>query len=71
MGDVAVDDVFESTCFVVSVAYKKYFLRIHNGADAYRKCLGGNLAEVTFEETAVGNDGVGGQCLDACSGCKG
>ena len=67
MGDVAIDDVFQGTSFVVTVANQEYFVGIHHGADANSKRLRWNLAEVTVEESAVGYYGVGGKGLYSCA----
>ena len=68
VGDVAVDDVLQGASLVMTIAYYQDFLGIHHSAYAYSKGLGGHLAQVAAEETAVGYDGVGGQGLDAGAG---
>ena len=68
MGDVAVDDVLQGASLVMAIAYYQDFIGIHHSAYAYSEGLGGHLAQVAAEETAVGYDGVGGQGLDAGAG---
>ena len=61
MTDRLLDSVLEGTGFVMSVNHDEYLLGIHDGSYADGECGLGHQVDVVIEETAVGDDGIGGQ----------
>ena len=65
LADGALDGVLQGACLVVSVHYDEHFLGIHHSAYAHGECCLGHLVDVVVEESAVGDDGVGGKTFHA------
>ena len=62
--DALLDGVLEGTGLGMTVAENHHLAGCHDGADTDSEGLLGHLGDIVVEETAVGNDGVGGEGLD-------
>ena len=67
----ALDGVLQGASLVVAVHHDEHFLGVHHGAYADGQGCLGHLVHVVVEETAVGNDGVRGETLDAGAALQG
>ena len=59
------DGCLQCTCLVVAVDKNHHLLGIHHRANTYCQRQLRHLVDVALKETAVGNDGVRGECLHA------
>ena len=58
---------FEGLCLMVSIDKDHHLAGIHHRTHADGQRVLGYFVDIVIEETAVGNDGVGGERLDACA----
>ena len=61
MADRLFDRVLKGTGFVMAVDHDEYLFGIHNRTYTYGESGLRNEIHIVIEETAVGDDGVGGE----------